>query len=266
MRWPPNGSPPHHQPNGRGRGKIALLTGAVVLLVAAVTIGALAPAEPEAGDSAHGSPPSMVSALSTGAPQATTTNAGPTTPLTTNRVNDQTPRIPGYRVVVAPDNAAAYDVPADWTIAPPRAIGGFGKPPDVVAGKGYASEGKGYCPGSTRTIAFLTGSDITDPAIAATELGTKTALLAYRSAPGAPGTPEPLTSLDGSQRGVFVATTGTVTEAKPGCATAYSVYTAAFPNEQGNFIMVIAADTGVPHALDAATAKRICTSIRPLHN
>lgn len=256
------GPPPHYRPNGSGPGKAVLLVGLAVLLVAGVAVGVVALTRSGSNDSAQGSSPSMVSALtSTGSPAPTTKTA----PTTAGRASAETPLIPGYQAVLAPGNGAAYDVPADWTIAPQDTIGGFGNPPDTVAGKGYASEGKGYCPGSTRTVAFLTGSDTADPAGAATELGAKTAALAYQGTPGGtPGAPVPLASLDGSQHGVFVETTGTVTEAKPGCATAYSIYTAAFPADSGTFVMVIAADTGVPRALDAETAKRICTSIRAI--
>ncbi|WP_040773049.1 hypothetical protein [Nocardia pneumoniae] len=256
------GSPPY-RPNESGRGKTLLLVGSVVLLVAVIAAGAVALTKKGSNDSAQGGSPSLVSALTSTGPLAPATKSAPTT--TAGRASGMTPLIPGFQVVAAPGNGAAYDVPADWTIAPQETIGGFGHPPNTVAGKGYASEGKGYCPGSTRTVAFLTGSDTADPARAATELGTKTAALAYQGTPGGtPGAPVPLASLDGSQHGVFVETTGTVAEAKPGCAKAYSIYTAAFPTDSGTFVMVIAADTGVPHALDAETAKRICTSIRAL--
>lgn len=204
--------------------------------------------------------PSMVSALTpTGShtsPQPTTTKHAP--------ANHETPVVPGYQVVVASDLGAAYDVPADWTVAPDGKVGGFGEPPNAVSGKGLATEGKSYCPGSTRSVAFLTGSKDTDSATAATELGTATAKIAYTNSPGGtPGAPQPLNSLDGSQQGMFVETKGTATKANPGCATEYSVYTFATPTDNGNFVMVIAADTGVPNAVDAATAMRIFTSIRP---
>ncbi|MGQ4600844.1 hypothetical protein [Nocardia sp. R6R-6] len=242
-----------------------LLVGLVVLLVAGVAAGAVVLTKSGSNDSAQGSSPSLVSALTTSGSPAPATKTAPTT--TTGRASDKTPVIPGYQVVAAPDNGAAYDVPADWTVASAGTIGGFGHPPNAVAGKGYASEGKGYCPGSTRTVAFLTGSDTADPATAATELGTRTAALAYQGTPGGrPRAPVPLASSDGSQHGAFVETTGTVATAKPGCATAYSIYTAAFPSDSGTFVMVIVADTGVPRALDAATAKRICASIRPVES
>jgi hypothetical protein len=261
------GGPPPSHPNGSGRGKLVLSAGLAVLLVAGLVAGVVALSTMKTDDDpARDSAPSMVNALTTttvDAPTRTTAKAAPTT--TARGSGDKTPVIPGYQVVRAPDSGAAYDVPGDWTIAPQGTIGGFGEPPNAVAGKGLASEGKGYCPGSTRTVAFLTGSGTSDPGKAATELGVKTATLAYKATPGGtPALPMPLASLDGSQHGMFVETKGTVTDAKPGCAKAYSVYTAAFPNDNGNFVMVIAADTGVPHALDADTAKRIFTSIRPL--
>ncbi|WP_405167687.1 hypothetical protein OG203_23135 [Nocardia sp. NBC_01499] len=268
------GGPPHHLPPGHGasgpppsgRGKAILLIGLVVLLVAAgaVTAVVLSKRGSNNADSQRNSP-SMVSALTTSAsaqPTPTKTTTAQPTPSSAGR--NEPPVIPGYQVVVAPDRGAAYDVPAGWIIAPETAIGGFGEPPNAVAGKGYASDGKGYCPGSTRTSSFLTGSKDPDQAAAATDLGTRTAKLAYTAtADPHPAPPVPLQSLDGSQHGMFVETKGTVTQAKPGCATAYSIYTVAFPTDNGSFVMVIAADTGVPNALDADTAKRIFTSIRP---
>ncbi|MGW4328811.1 hypothetical protein ACWEKR_23285 [Nocardia sp. NPDC004573] len=259
------GGPPPNHPNARDRGQLVLTVGLAVLLVGGLVAGAVALTRTDKDEAARDATPSMVNALTTTtapAPTRTTTTSAPTT--TARGSGDKNPVIPGFQVVRAPDSGAAYDVPADWTIAPQGTIGGFGEPPNAVAGKGLASEGKGYCPGSTRTVAFLTGSNTSDPGKAATELGTRTATLAYKATPGGtPGLPMPLASLDGSQHGMFVETKGTVADAKPGCAKTYSVYTAAFPNEEGNFVMVIAADTGVPHALDAETAKRIFTSIRP---
>ncbi|MEU4343662.1 hypothetical protein AB0H00_20740 [Nocardia sp. NPDC023852] len=264
-QYPPQAGFSGYGPNSGGRGKTVLLVGLVVLLVAGVAVTAVVLAK-RGSDSAQETSPSMVSALTTtGAAHSsapTTTTPAPTT--TVGAAGNETPLIPGYQVVVAPDRGAAYDVPADWTVAPRGTVGGFGEPPNAVGGKGYASEGKGYCPGSTRTVAFLTGSNDADSARAATELGTKTAKLAYKESPGGtPSAPVPLASLDGSQHGMFVETKGTASQVKPGCATAYSVYTVAFPSDNGNFVMVIVADTGVPNALDAETAKRIFTSIRP---
>ncbi|MBH0779145.1 hypothetical protein [Nocardia bovistercoris] len=231
---------------GAGLAALVLTAGATVAVVA--DTGAEAAGEDE---------PSMVSALTTSERQIV--------PKAPAARSTETPLIPGYQVVVAPDSGAAYDVPWEWTVADSTRTGGVGVPPNAVGGKGYTFEGKNYCPGSTRSIAFLTGADIPDSAAAAAELGIRTARAAYPDSPAGatPGPPEPLDSIDGNQHGAFVETRGAIGNAKPGCATRYTVYTFATPTDTGNFIMVIAADTGVPAAVDPETARRIFTSIRP---
>ncbi|MEV6274453.1 hypothetical protein [Nocardia sp. NPDC051832] len=240
---------------GGGKAWIGIAVAALVLVggaLAVVTHG-------ESEDPGIGDAPGMVSALSTKpGPAAKSKAAAPTA-----EPNNQKPLVPGYQVVLAPDSGAAYDVPADWTVAAPDVTGKFGAPPNTVMGKGMASEGKDYCPGSTRTIALLTGSDAADTTSAALELGAKAAQ-AY-SGGANPGAPQPLASYDGSQNGVFVETRGRINNPNPGCAAEYSVYTFATPAEQGSFVMVIAADIGVPKAVDPDTAKRIFASVRP-HN
>jgi hypothetical protein len=264
---PPQQFPPGYDPDGRPsgvRGKAWLAAAVAAVVVAGGATAAVIVANRGSDDTrAQDTSPSMVNALTTtaGAHNPTKTSAGrPTT--TGPAARNEAPVVPGYQVVVAPDRGAAYDVPADWTVAPEGTIGGFGEPPNAVVGKGYASEGKSYCPGSTRTVSFLTGSKESDSASAATEVGTKTATLAYKNASATPSGGQALNSLDDTQHGMFVETKGTIPDAKPGCATQYSVYTFASPTENGNFVMVIAADTGVPHAVDVATAKRIFTSVR----
>jgi hypothetical protein len=228
------------------------------IVVAGGATAAIVVASDKSDDTAAQSPaPSMVSALTTTAAPSTSTTTKPSPPA-----NNVPPVVPGYQVVVATDLGAAYDVPADWTVAPDGKVGGFGEPPNAVTGKGLATEGKSYCPGSTRTVAFLTGSKEADSASAATELGTRTAQIAYATG-GTPSPAQPLNSLDGAQHGMFVETKGTATQVKPGCAADYSVYTFATPTDSGSFVMVIAADTGVPNSVDAVTAQRIFTSIRP---
>ncbi|MEV5840164.1 hypothetical protein [Nocardia sp. NPDC052112] len=245
----------------RGRRTAWIAAAVAALVVAGGATAAIVTTDHGSDDTAAQDPvPSMVSALT---PTGSHTS---TRPSTTQDVpaNHEAPVVPGYQVVVASDLGAAYDVPADWIVAPDGKVGGFGEPPNAVTGKGLATEGKSYCPGSTRTVAFLTGSKDTDSATAAIELGTRTAKIAYTNSPGGTaGAAEPLRSLDGSQQGMFVETKGTATNVNPGCATEYSVYTFATPTDSGNFVMVIAADTGVPNAVDAVTAKRIFTSIRP---
>ncbi|WP_330251093.1 hypothetical protein OG874_33665 [Nocardia sp. NBC_00565] len=247
---------------GRGRGAAWVAAAVAALVVAGGATAAIVAADRGSDETtAQDTPPSMVSALTTTGGSHT---APPTTTPEPTQANNETPVVPGYKVVVASDLGAAYDVPADWTVAPDGKVGGFGAPPNAVTGKGLATDGKSYCPGSTRTVAFLTGSKDNDSAIAATELGTRTAEAAYTNSPGGmPSPAQPLNSLDGAQQGMFVETKGIATKVNPGCATNYSVYTFATPTDNGSFVMVIAADTGVPNAVDADTAKRIFTSIRP---
>ncbi|WP_278260637.1 hypothetical protein [Nocardia sp. AG03] len=211
--------------------------------------------------------PSMVSALTTTGAPPTTSKAKPsTTTKPSGAAATVKPVIEGYQVVASPDRGAAYDVPPSWKVASEGTIGGFGEPPgDSVIGKGYASDGRDYCPDSTRTVSLLTGSKQADNAAAGAELGTKTAPLAYNGSTGTPGPAQPLTSMDGKTQGMFTETTGTVPHPKPGCASTYSIYTYAFKGtKDGSFVMVMVADTGVPDAVDAALAKRIFSSIRPL--
>ncbi|MFQ6327631.1 hypothetical protein ACLMAL_16015 [Nocardia sp. CWNU-33] len=260
----PPGYGPHGRPSG-GHGKAWLAAAAAAIVVAGGAIAAVVVADRGSDDTrAQDTSPSMVSALTPTAgaqPSATKPTGAKPAPTGTGTRNEPSV-VPGYQVVVSPDRGAAYDVPADWTVASEGTIGGFGEPPNAVVGKGYASEGKSYCPGSTRTVSFLTGSKDSDSASAATEVGTKTAKLAYHDAPATPSGGQPLSSLDGSQHGMFVETKGTIPQAKPGCATEYSVYTFATPTENGSFVMVIAADTGVPKAVDVATAMQIFSSVR----
>ncbi|QIS08293.1 hypothetical protein [Nocardia arthritidis] len=256
-------TPPGGQPPGN-RGKLLLGVGigllVVIALVVAVTL-ALSSGSPDSDAKSTGTTESLVSALTTspGAP----TKSPTAKPSPSAAAGNMAPVVPGFQVVDAPDVGAAYDVPSGWAISAQGALGG---PPDGIIGKGYAVDGKGYCPGSSRTISLLTGSDDKDSVRVATDFGAKSARAAYADPSGGKaGAPQPLASLDGLQHGTFVETRGSVSQPKPGCARQYSIYTFAMPSEEedGNFVMVIAADTGVPNAIDAETAKRIFTSIRP---
>ncbi len=240
---------------------------ALVIAVGTVTAVAMS-SDDSSSTAADGSTtPSMVSALTTTGAPPTTSKAKPTTTTKpTGAAAGVAPVIEGFQVVASPDRGAAYDVPPSWKVATESTIGGFGEPPgDSVIGKGYASDGRDYCPNSTRTVSLLTGSKQADHAAAGAELGTKTAPLAYGGSTGTPGPAEPLTSMDGKTQGMFTETTGTVSNPKPGCASTYSIYTYAFKgSKDGSFVMVMVADTGVPDAVDATLAKRIFSSIRPL--
>jgi hypothetical protein len=259
-------------PNQKSGNKAAIwaAAGVATLLLVGGTISAVALTRGgDAPNTASGATPSMVSALST-TPAPTSSSKPPksstTTPSPSGAASNRKPLIEGYQVVASPDRGAAYDVPAGWKVATETTIGGVGEPPgDSVIGKGYASDGRDYCPNSTRTISLLTGSKNADNAAAGAELGTKAAPLAYQGSTGTPGPAQPLKSIDGKTEGMFTETTGTVPAPKPGCAATYSVYTYAFKGaKDGSFVMVMIADTGVPGAIDAAEAKRIFSSIRSL--
>ncbi|MEV0334551.1 hypothetical protein [Nocardia sp. NPDC050717] len=264
----PNGQPPGPKSGGKaaiwvGAGLAALLLGGVAITAVALTRDDKAA---EAADS--GATPSMVSALTTtGAPSSSSKpKPSSTTPTPTGAAANRKPLIEGYQVVASPDRGAAYDVPPSWTVATETTIGGVGEPPgDAVIGKGYATDGRDYCPGSTRTMSLLTGSKLDDHAAAAAELGKKAAPLAYQGSTGTPGPAQPLKSIDGKTDGMFTETAGTVPNPKPGCGPTYSIYTYAFKGaKDGSFVMVMIADTGTPDAVDAATAKRIFSTIRAL--
>ncbi|MEV0683804.1 hypothetical protein AB0I35_08055 [Nocardia sp. NPDC050378] len=261
----PYGQPLPGGPKSGGKAWVWVAAGVAALLLGGVAITAVALSGDEAASTAGTSTPSMVSALTT-SPAPSSTKPKSTTPSPTGAAAGKTPLIEGYQVVAAPDRGAAYDVPPGWKVATETTIGGVGEPPgDTVIGKGYATDGRDYCPGSTRTMSLLTGSKQTDHAAAGTELGTKAARLAYGGATGTPRPAEPLTSIDGTTTGMFTETTGTVPSPKPGCAPTFSIYTYAFKGtKDGSFVMVMIADTGVPDAIDPATAKRIFSSIRAL--
>ncbi|MFD3746817.1 hypothetical protein [Nocardia sp. NPDC058633] len=259
-------------PPGRKSGGKAVIwaaAGVATLLLVGGTITAVALTRgDDAPTTATGATPSMVSALSTtpGPTSSGKTEPSTTSPSPSGAASDRKPLIEGYQVVASPDRGAAYDVPPSWKVATETTIGGVGEPPgDSVIGKGYASDGRDYCPNSTRTLSLLTGSKNADHAAAGAELGTKAAPLAYQGAKGTPGPAQPLKSMDGKTEGMFTETTGTVPTPKPGCASTFSVYTFAFTGtKDGSFVMVMIADTGVPDAIDAAAAKRIFSTVRAL--
>ncbi len=269
-RQPPPPPPPTEAPpSGRGR-KTWLLAGVGVVVLAAVA-GAVAVVSTRHGsDTAapQAAPtPSMVSALTSGqnAAPAPTTSARPTTtkPATTPAAASA-PLIPGYQTVLVPDRGAAYDIPKDWKIDA-LATTTLGSGADTVEIAGRATDGDNYCPRSVRTSSFLTLSPQADPAAAAADVGMRMIKVGWPAATGAnPGKAEQLVSLDGQLHGAFVETTGGGTAPAPGCAKSFSVYTFAFPSENGNFVMTIAADTGVAKSIDKETAKKVLASIRPL--
>ncbi|AHH15177.1 hypothetical protein NONO_c03630 [Nocardia nova SH22a] len=266
---PPAGPPPK-------RRKALLLSGIGVLAVIAVGVTVAIVTSGNSGDAtaAKSGTPSMVSALSTEnqpPPPQSPPAAPPSHPAPKPRPGQAPPpgeapppTIPGYQVVQILDRGAAYDAPADWKPAEvPTAVWGSGS--DTLEVAGLTQDGKNYCPNYTRTNAFLTMSQQADPAVAAADVGKRIGAFGWTGAKITNSSAaEQMVSADGQLHGMFVETTGSAPAPSPGCATTFSVYTFAFPSENGNFVMTVAADTGVDHAVDQATAKRILSTIRPL--
>jgi hypothetical protein len=237
--------------------------GVAAAVAVAVTMIVLSRHPGDSGNQAGSS--SMVSALTSGA-----NAAGPTRPNTTSKqvpppgAAASDPLIPGYQVVLIPARGAAYDAPADWKTDPAGATT-WGSASGTLDVAGLARDGANYCPNGVRTSAFLTTSAQADPAAAATDVGERMAKIGWPTTTGTTSGPaEQLTTLDGQVHGTFVETTGTASAPGPNCAKTFSIYTFAFPSENGNFVMTIAADTGVTKSIEKATAQQILTSIRPL--
>ncbi|MEV5647654.1 hypothetical protein AB0L57_05305 [Nocardia sp. NPDC052254] len=270
--------PPAQPPPGRPprRRKVLLLSGigVVVVIAIGVTVAIIASRNPEGSTTAKSGTPSMVSALSSEnrlpppqSPPAAPSSQPAPEPRPVPAVppgEAPPPTILGYQVVQILDRGAAYDAPAGWKPAEvTTAVWGSGS--DTIEVAGLTQDGKNYCPNYTRTNAFLTLSQQPDPAAAAADIGKRIGAFGWTDARvGTPGAAEPMVSADGQLHGAFVETTGSAPAPAPGCATTFTVYTFAFPSENGNFVMTIAADTGVDQSVDKATAKRILSTIRPL--
>lgn len=254
---------PGHQPPAGGRTRLYVGIAAVIAVVAAgITVAVIATGQ-HSGTAAGSSSPTMISALTSDTPApGGSAQPGPATGSAPGPAAAAV--IPGYQVVSVPARGAAYDVPKDWVVdAVGTAI--WGDPPDSMEIAGLTQEGKDYCPNYVRTNAFLTVSSQSDPARAAADVGTRMAKIGWSTATGSTaGAAESLTSLDGQLHGSFVEITGSAPAPAPGCASTFAVYTFAFPNENGSFVMTVAADTGVPKSIDKDTAKKILASIRPL--
>ncbi len=235
--------------------------GAAVVVAVGIGVTLFTVGRPGSTSNSAASSGSLVSALTKGAPSPSAAAPSSAAPAT---IPNLAPLIPGYRVVQVPSRGAAFDVPENWQLDPAGSAV-WGTAPNTVEIAGLAQDGKGYCPNYVRTNAFLTMSPQATPAAAATDIGARLAKIGWSTATGVtPGKAEPLTSLDGQLHGSFAETDGTFPPPAPGCAGSFAVYTFAFPGENGNFVMTIAADTGVDRAIDRPTAQRILASIRPL--
>ncbi|MGW3540722.1 hypothetical protein [Nocardia niigatensis] len=172
---------------------------------------------------------------------------------------------PGSTTVVAPTLGISYDVPAGWTIADPAEITAQTGTDGSVIGHGKATEGNDYCAGSAyRTLVFLTRTDGSDLAAAATRVAKISAEGGYSDATGGnPGAPAAVTTASGLT-GQRVEATGSWQPPAPGCTTtSYSVYTFAFTGPRNALlVLAILADRGTEGELRADRAGQIIASVR----
>ncbi|MGY0498933.1 hypothetical protein ACWZHB_10600 [Nocardia sp. FBN12] len=237
-------SPPPRRSGGSGA--IIAVIAVVVVLVIGVAV-AVAVSVASSDESA------------TAASTTTTTKTGPLTGTST------APLAPGSKGVLIPIYRVAYDVPSAWTIHADSDPMSFSTAAGTVNGRGQATEGADYCPGSVyRAMAAVTSTTETDLGAAAQSVAKISAGGGYSDPSG--GTLSTPTSLK-TQSGVsgqFVETSGAWTPTVPGCtANAYSVYTFGFRNAANTaLVMTILVDRGTTGELTAEQAKKMINSLR----
>ncbi|MFE6863864.1 hypothetical protein [Nocardia sp. NPDC057668] len=256
----PYGAPP----GGGGGNKGWLFAGIGVLVVAiigAVVTVVLVNGSSDEPSAQSKTTPSLISALTT----ENSPSAKPTAPKSsTTKAGAPTAVIPGYQVVSIPDNGAAYDIPKSWAVDR-SAQSTIGEGADQIPIAGLAQDGVDYCPDYVRTNIFLSQSVETDPGKAAADIGTKLSRIGWPTTTGAtPGAAEAFSSSGGELSGIYQEFKGSAPVQTAGCASTFTVYTFAFPGEEGAFVFTIAADTGVAGSVDTATAKKLLASIRPI--
>lgn len=254
---PPFGptGPQYGPPSGGGGNRKILLFGGIGLLVLVlVIVGAVVFVNRGSDDPPIAQP--------TTTSTSTTSVAPSTTKPTTTAPRSQNPTIPGYQVVVPKDIEAAWDVPSDWV--QDKTSTEFSDGTETVPVAGLATEGSSYCTGFVRTNMFLSATQNADETASAREIGEKVARVGWSSGSGITSTAgEPLTNYDGTLQGVFMESTGTFTAPDPRCAKTFSVYSFAVSGgASSSLVLVIAADTGVDRAVDAAFAKRLLSTFR----
>ncbi|MFD4356275.1 hypothetical protein ACFWPX_27245 [Nocardia sp. NPDC058518] len=237
-------SPPPRRGGGSG-GIIAVVSVIVVLAIGVAVAVAFA---------ARSSDESTTSAGST-----TTTKAGPLSGTST------APLAPGSKGVLIPTYRVAYDVPSAWTIHSDSDPMSFTTANGSVDGRGQATEGADYCPGSVyRAMAAVTSSTETDLAAAAKSVAKISAAGGYSDPTGGKiSTPSSMKTQSGVS-GQFVETSGAWTPQIPGCtANAYSVYTFGFRNAANTtLVLTILVDRGTTGELTADQAKKMIDSLR----
>ncbi|WP_067718545.1 hypothetical protein [Nocardia yamanashiensis] len=250
---PPYGGGYGPPPSDRNR--VWLYAGIGALVVALVAVVAVVLVTRDSGTGALPATSTSVAATTTSKPRS---SAATTTPS-----SSQSPRIPGYQVVVPTGVQAAWDVPSDWTID--QTADGWGSGADRISVAGLAQEGVNYCPNFVRSNMFLSTSTLSDPAAAATDIGKRMAKLGWETLTTLnSGAPESFSSSDDTLHGTFVETSGAFTPPDPSCAKTYSIYTFAVSGGTGSLVLTIAADTGVDRAVDRDFGRRLLATFRLL--
>ncbi len=206
-------------------------------------------------------------AVSVGSSDESSTATGTTTTTKTAPLTGTStaPLAPGSKGVLIPTYRVAYDVPSAWTIHADSDPMSFSTGAGTVNGRGQATEGADYCPGSVyRAMAAVTSTTETDLAAAAKSVAKISAGGGYSDpSGGALSTPTSLKTQSGVT-GQFVETSGKWTPTVPGCtANAYSVYTFGFHNAANTvLVLTILVDRGTTGELTADQAQKIINSLR----
>ncbi len=189
----------------------------------------------------------------------TTTKTGPLTGTST------APLAPGSKGVLIPAYRVAYDVPSAWTIHADSDPMSFSTDAGTVNGRGQATEGADYCPGSVyRAMAAVTSTTETDLAAAATSVAKISAAGGYSDPTGGKLSYPTTLKTQSGVSGQFVETSGLWTPTVPGCtANAYSVYTFGFRNAANTvLVLTILVDRGTTGELSAEQAKKMINGLR----
>lgn len=244
--YAPQQYPPPPQRTG-GSGAIIAAIAVVVVLVIGVAVAV--------GIAANSSDESTTSASTS----TTTTKSGPLSGTST------APLAPGSKGVLIASYRVAYDVPSAWTVHSESDTMSFSTATGAIDGRGQATEGADYCPGSVyRAMAAVTSTTETDVAAAAKSVAKIAAAGGYSDPTGGKiSAPTSLKTQSGIS-GQFVETSGPWTPQIPGCtANAYSVYTFGFRNASNTtLVLTILVDRGTTGELTADQAKKLIDSLR----
>ncbi|MFC9472488.1 hypothetical protein ACFTS5_09865 [Nocardia sp. NPDC056952] len=238
-------SPPPRRSGGSGAIIAAIAVVVVLVIGVAVAVGFAASSSDESTTSASTS--------------TTTTKSGPLSGTST------APLAPGSKGVLIASYRVAYDVPSAWTVHSESDTMSFSNATGAIDGRGQATEGADYCPGSVyRAMAAVTSTTETEVAAAAKSVAKIAAAGGYSDPTGGKiSAPTSLKTQSGIS-GQFVETTGPWTPQIPGCtANAYSVYTFGFRNAANTtLVLTILVDRGTTGELTADQAKKMIDSLR----